>query len=386
MRALTVPSSNRTGRKLVPSSHLGTLQPSNAAWGNPRLASLQSYAKLSWKSSVYASKMADPSKGAPQPFNASLFGSGGGSSLSFDLDTSVMASPIVIGPASKGKDSASSTPPQTRSASPSSASLSGSKTRPAPTVASLFSTPSSGPTSANFNALLAQPPEPHGPIPTPETELETVDLGSPTTTTTVEPPSNPQPFITPMPLESTFLHGPTSSAPPPTALQPPVTTMPPVPPQAVPEMVVGGGGGGEESNPYRLSARHLGRPLHQAMAPPTQTPFLGSSIMPPAPPPAVETLGIPPPMSSAPSGYSPILPPPTSGGYQGGRSEMAPPMFYTSSASGVYQPVRPHWFYLRSGDSYWTPFTLVDSSRWARGCSGWVHCVTAGMENLATTG
>lgn len=307
--------------------------------------------------------MADPSKGAPQPFNASLFGSGAGSSLSFDLDTSGIASPIVIGPVSKGKDSASSTPPQTRSASPSShASLSGSKTRPAPTAASLFSTPGSGSTPPSFSTLLAHPPEPSGTIQTLETELETVDLGSPTTTSAVEPPSNPQPVVAPMLMDSASLYGPPpSSVPPPTSLQPSGPTMTPMPPQAV--VAAGGGGGGEESNPYRLSARHMGRPLHQTVAPPPQAPFLGSGIMPPAPPPStMETLGIPPPASSA-SGYSPILPPPTSGGYQGTPSQMAPPMFYSGSAGGVYQPVRPHWFYLRSGDRYWTPFTLVDSSR-----------------------
>ena len=308
--------------------------------------------------------MADQSKSAPQPFNASLFGAGGGSSLSFDLDTSGITSQIVIGPVSKGKDSASqsfSTPPQTRSDSPSGASLAGSKTRPAPTAASLFPSPSSGSTPVGFSALFAHPPaDPPGPMQTPETELETVDLGSPTSTSTVEPPSHPQPLIPPVPMDSVSPHGPPApSGPPPTSSQPPVAAVTPMPLQAATD---GGGGGGEESNPYRLSARHMGRPLHQAMVPPTQAPFLGSSIMPPAPPPTMDTMGIPPSTSSS-SGYSPILPPPTSGGYQGVPSQMAPPMYYTGSAAGMYQPVRPHWFYLRSGDRYWTPFTLVDSSR-----------------------
>ena len=304
--------------------------------------------------------MADPSKNAPQPFNSSLFGSAGGSSLSFDLDTSGISSPFVIGPVSKGKEGASqssSTPPQTRKDSPSGPILAEAKTRPVQGAASLFPTTSSS-SSASFNPLLPyQQPDPlvPGPIQTQETELETVDLGSPT----AEPPSKPQPLIPPMVADDAFLRGPPApSGPPPMSSQPPVAA---VPLQTAPEV---GGGGGEESNPYRLSSRHMGRPIHQAVAPPTQAPFLGSNIMPPAPPPTnMESLGIPPPTSSSTSGYSPVLPPPTSGGYQSVPSQMAPPMYYTGSAVGVYQPVRPHWFYLRSGDKYWTPFTLVDSSR-----------------------
>lgn len=305
-------------------------------------------------------KMADPSKNVPQPFNSSLFGSAGGSSLSFDLDTSAVSAPFVIGPVSKGKEGApqsSSTPPQTRKDSPSGALFAEAKTRPVQAAASLFPTTSSGSSSASFNPLLSYQPDPlaPGPISTQETELETVDLGSPT----VEPPSKPQPLLPPAPADNTPLRGPpASSGPPLMSSQPQLAT---VPLQTTPEV---GGGGGEESNPYRLSARHMGRPVHQAVAPPTQAPFLSSNIMPPAPPPtSMENLGIPPPTSSSASGYSPILPPPTSGGYQGVSSQMSPPMYYTGGAAGVYQPVRPHWFYLRSGDKYWTPFTLVDSSR-----------------------
>ena len=31
------------------------------------------------------------------------------------------------------------------------------------------------------------------------------------------------------------------------------------------------------------------------------------------------------------------------------------------------QPVRYHWFYLRSGEKYWIPFSLVDSHRLEEG-------------------
>ena len=298
--------------------------------------------------------MADQSKKTnPQPFNTALFGSSG---LTFDLDHPSMISPISIGPAKKVEDpsqSSGSTPTPPGRQSPSMASKSASKVQSTtPTPVALFQTPS----SSTFEVSHSRPPVTQTPAATGEPELEVVSLGS-------SPVSSDPPLIQ---SSTTTLPAMLDPPPPPphSSTSPPLSTetnvlQPPL--DTVPPASLQGSESRDESNPYRLSARPMGRPT-QPVGPTPQPTFVGGGIIPPPP----MSTGISPPTSTHASpptqGYSPIMPPPTSGGYQTLPSQTTPPTYY-STTKGVYTPIRPHWFFLRKGDYYWMPFTQIDSSR-----------------------
>ena len=119
------------------------------------------------------------------------------------------------------------------------------------------------------------------------------------------------------------------------------------------------------ANPYRLSAQQQKKPMFPS------SPYLSS----PQSTATVASQGpsfMPPPMASAPSS----LPPPASQSY--GAPPMAtqqqqhhhPAMQQHPAALGTaptanngLAPVRPHWFYKRTGEDHWTPFSCVDSAR-----------------------
>ena len=162
-------------------------------------------------------------------------------------------------------------------------------------------------------------------------------------------------------------------------------------------------GGSGSSNPYRIGTGFGSRkPAFGASgiasfsgsgAPPTsqslsqQQPMMMPS-QPLQPPPAVSLQGLGPMSQAAPisgpSLYQPGPPPvgrsasqpplPTTGPTYTGA--LAEPQWSGATSTGTgggvgwdqaSQPVRYHWFYLRSGERYWIPFSLVDSQRLEEG-------------------
>ena len=122
----------------------------------------------------------------------------------------------------------------------------------------------------------------------------------------------------------------------------------PLPPQALPT----------SANPYRLgvggAAGSGKRPVYSQNVPP---PSSFTQVPPIAPPTAPPTMGASLPSSQAPpTSYQPSptfsQSPPT--------SSQAPPL--TVDRPSV-MPVQAHWFYLRDGQEYWYPLSLIDSSK-----------------------
>lgn len=121
------------------------------------------------------------------------------------------------------------------------------------------------------------------------------------------------------------------------------------------------------ANPYRLSAQQQKKPMFPA------SPYLSS----PQTTATVASQGpsfMPPPMASAPSSLPP--PPPASQSYgappMATRQQQHHPMTTQQhpatlgtapAANNGMAPVRPHWFYKRTGEDHWTPFSCVDSAR-----------------------
>jgi hypothetical protein len=209
----------------------------------------------------------------------------------------------------------------------------------------------------------------------------------------------------------------TSSAPPPPSSSSAASSHDkPPPPGPATAAAASSSGGGGSSNPYRIGTGFGSRkPAYGASGiasfsgsgigstPPTsqslsqQPPMMIPSQLLQQPPTAVSQgpgpmLQAPPTFSGPPPGGASLLPsgppPPPMG------STTAPPLptavagtsqTYTGAVadpqwSGVAtaagggggagggwdqasQPVRYHWFYLRAGEKYWIPFSLVDSQR-----------------------
>lgn len=145
-------------------------------------------------------------------------------------------------------------------------------------------------------------------------------------------------------------------------IQPMVTTNTPV---AKPPMV---GDPAAAANPYRLSAQQQKKPMFPA------SPFLSSPQTATTTPNQGPSLPPSSSMTSAPS----QMPPPASQGHS------APPMATQQYPMTMGQqhpmtmqqhpvplatvpssipPVRPHWFYKRTGDDHWTPFSCIDSAK-----------------------
>ena len=172
----------------------------------------------------------------------------------------------------------------------------------------------------------------------------------------------------------------TSTAPPPPPSSSSSQDRPPPP-----------GSGGSSSNPYRIGTGFGSRkPAYgtSGIASFSSTVAVGPSVSQPltqqAPMMVPAQPAQPPPQASWEMGFAHQAPPTSVAGgpgpslYQSGPSEPptgvptqtgAPPAHIVEpqlSGGGwdqSSQPVRYHWFYLRSGEKYWIPFSLVDSHR-----------------------
>ena len=300
-------------------------------------------------------KMTD--KKTPQRVPPALFGS---SSQTTDLlgmsDDFLMASPVTLGVGtSSSKETSKET---TKAPSP----LSSSKSSPSH---SLTSSP------------LAKRKDPMRAVSSPATtdiasaELTTIPLNSP------PPGAKDEASNTPVgstqqqtPITASFSHPvlqtPTPSdkrSDPQLSSQPqddypiqPVKTDTPVakPPSMEDPAVI--------ANPYRLSAQQQKKPVFPA------SPYLSS-------PQTTATMTnqgpsfAPPPMASAPSSLPPTsqsygVPPMANQQHHLMTTQQHPAAVGTiPAASNGMPPVRPHWFYKRTGEDHWTPFSCMDSAR-----------------------
>ena len=204
----------------------------------------------------------------------------------------------------------------------------------------------------------------------------------------------------------------TSSVPPPPSSSSAAALSHDKPPPPGPTTAAAGsssGGGGGPSNPYRIGTGFGSRkPAYGASgiasfsgsgapgvggAPPTsqslsQQPPMMIPSQPLQQPPMAASQGVgpmsqaPPTFSGPPGGASllqagppvggtaaPPLPTAVAGSSQTYTGAMAEPQWTGVAAGGgggwdqASQPVRYHWFYLRAGEKYWIPFSLVDSQR-----------------------
>ena len=201
----------------------------------------------------------------------------------------------------------------------------------------------------------------------------------------------------------------TSSAPPPPLSSSSHDKLPPPAPTTAAAGSSSGGGG--PSNPYRIGTGFGSRkPAYGASGiasfsgsgapgvsstPPTsqslsQQPPMMIPSQPLQQPPTAVSQGVgpmsqaPPTFSGPPGGASllqagppmgstaaPPLPTAVAGSSQTYTGAVAEPQWTGVAAGGgggggwdqASQPVRYHWFYLRAGEKYWIPFSLVDSQR-----------------------
>ena len=205
----------------------------------------------------------------------------------------------------------------------------------------------------------------------------------------------------------------TSSAPPPPSSSSAASSHDKPPPPG-PAMAAGSSGGGGPSNPYRIGTGFGSRkPAYGASgiasfsgssapgagsAPPTsqslsqQLPMMVPSQPLQQPPPLTAASQEAGPMSQSPpisgpggpsllqagpppvgSTTAPPLPTGAAGAAQTYTGAIAEPQWSGVAAGGgggwdqASQPVRYHWFYLRAGEKYWIPFSLVDSQRLEEG-------------------
>ena len=271
-------------------------------------------------------------KKSPQLVPASLFGaSSQASGLSLGMDDFIMSSPVTLGVG------ASSTKETTKAPSP----ISSSKSSPSQ---SLTSSP------------LSKRKEPMRTISSPATsspaELTTVPLTTPPPVTTKQSDSISQQ----VPVISSFSQP--QKPPGSEMLTEPKLSVQPEDDYSIHPLVKPDKPPGEvavAANPYRLSAQQQKKPIFPAspfmspsqptMAAPPRTMPAPSSVIPPS------SLPMPPASSVAPPfqrGAPPI-------------QQGAPPSVVTHNA-GI-PPVRPHWFYKRTGEDHWTPFSFLDSNK-----------------------
>ena len=111
---------------------------------------------------------------------------------------------------------------------------------------------------------------------------------------------------------------------------------------------------GTASSKRPVYTQNIIPPSSGSQAPPIAPPTTGpSSYAPPTNPPLVA----PPTYSQAPPTYSQA--PPTHSQAPSSYSQ-APPL--TVEKPSIL-PVQAHWFYLKEGQEYWYPFSLIDSSK-----------------------
>ena len=94
-------------------------------------------------------------------------------------------------------------------------------------------------------------------------------------------------------------------------------------------------------------------------APPPQV-SMGVGLVPQAPPTSITGGPTPTVYQSVPSAPPPIAGVPT---HTGPPTHIVETQLSGGGWDHTSQPVRYHWFYLRSGEKYWIPFSLVDSHR-----------------------
>ena len=121
------------------------------------------------------------------------------------------------------------------------------------------------------------------------------------------------------------------------------------------------------TNPYRLGGKRPTINMTPAYNQQPNVQQVSSSWQPPMNPPS-----FPPTHSGYPSG---LPPPPTSSQVPPSFSHAPPTNVATvnpqiSGNLGIQSsiaPVQPHWFYLRSNEKYWFPFSVLDSSKLEEG-------------------